>query len=400
MSMACRERFLESAESRFNFERIVQVLGMSYEVQQISAHSSICWLLKDGKSVERGNGKGLGIQSVLSAQYEALEHYLAVSQSLNSDGVSDHSLSELEAGIDRAVLPLPFRECLQKNFYDVSLPWKSCAHIISGKLGYLPLIQVNPFLEIPKKDLLAKFCSNNGTAAGSNFNEAAIHGISEIIERDALSLFLYSSFVAQRHHVKLVKKNSIPRYLLELLSYAEKVHGDDLIILDITSDLGIPVFLASFTKQSLPIQPFGSGCSLNSVYALERAILEAIQAKEILDQKEIQRQKVILERFRRWPSFRRCAKMFLPEIADELQKEEFVSNNPGTSPQILFDMLVSNLQLRSIDIYTTVIFESEGFSCVKVTSPQLEQFHLCQHGYFTIPGERIRTKFKHDNKSR
>ena len=155
-----------------------------------------------------------------------------------------------------------------------------------------------------------------------------------------------------------------------------------------------PTYLVSFTCQNYPIQPIGSGCSFHRTYALERSILEAIQIKDPSVPEEREKDQAILDMFRSWPAYYRCTKVNLEPILNRIPEIDFEDQQHHGPPENIYKNLISTLIKNDIDVYKSVLYNNKKVSCVKLISPHLEQFHLCQSGYFTIPGDRIRRLHK------
>src|SRR5262249_3912650 len=86
-----------------------------------------------------------------------------------------------------------------------------------------------------------RFCraDSNGCAAGSCREEAILQGFFELVERDALALWWYSR--APRPEVRL---DSFRQPCLTALRQGLARLGRAVWVLDITTDLGIPAFVA------------------------------------------------------------------------------------------------------------------------------------------------------------
>jgi oxazoline/thiazoline synthase len=120
------------------------------------------------------------------------------------------------------------------------------------------------------------FCASdaNGNAAGNTLEEAALQGLMELVERDSVALWWY---------------NRAPRPALDLDSLGEpyvdvmREHYDgldrELWVLDLTSDLGIPVFSACSFRRNGPTQDIlmGFGAHLDPRTAALRALTELNQ---------------------------------------------------------------------------------------------------------------------------
>jgi YcaO-like protein with predicted kinase domain len=123
---------------------------------------------------------------------------------------------------------------------------------------------------------------SNGLASGNAVAEAVVHGISELIERDALTLFYQLPWEEQWE--RRIDPTSIVepecRELLNAFAQADV----DVAVWDATSDVEVPVFLCSVLERTRdPFRPVGlargSGAHLDSAVALARALTEAAQSR-------------------------------------------------------------------------------------------------------------------------
>jgi oxazoline/thiazoline synthase len=112
---------------------------------------------------------------------------------------------------------------------------------------------------------------SNGTAAGNTLEEAILHGFLELVERDAVALWWYNR--VQRPAVDL---GAFPNALRRL---AGKLDDGTMQILDLTTDLRVPVFaaLSKTASDSGAELRFGFGAHLDPEIALSRALTELAQ---------------------------------------------------------------------------------------------------------------------------
>ena len=93
------------------------------------------------------------------------------------------------------------------------------------------------FTRLPATNQIS--ADSNGCAAGNTLEEAIIQGFLELVERDAYAIWWYNRL--QRAEVDLDKLGD--NYIRDLRAhFAAMGHG--LWVLDVTSDLGIPVVIA------------------------------------------------------------------------------------------------------------------------------------------------------------
>jgi ribosomal protein S12 methylthiotransferase accessory factor len=125
----------------------------------------------------------------------------------------------------------------------------------------------------PEKQIYCVGCSN-GNAAGNTLEEAVLQGFLELVERDGVALWWYNQL--RRPGVDLDSFDE--PYLDKLRSFLESRHRE-LWALDLTSDLGIPVFVALSRRTNRREERImmGFGAHLDPRIALLRAVTELNQ---------------------------------------------------------------------------------------------------------------------------
>ena len=125
------------------------------------------------------------------------------------------------------------------------------------------------------------FVSTNGLASGNTPEEAIVHGLYELIERDCVYEHRYERTAAEQRdrRVDLDTIRALPHIaeLIRLLDEAEL----DLSVSAIHGRLGIPAFAAMVRPRALVDRAVSSGCGAHYVpeVALSRAITEAVQSR-------------------------------------------------------------------------------------------------------------------------
>jgi oxazoline/thiazoline synthase len=115
---------------------------------------------------------------------------------------------------------------------------------------------------------------SNGCAAGNTLEEAIVQGFLELVERDAYAIWWYNR--VQRPELDLSQfDDPYVRDLQKQLSQA----GRRLWVLDVTSDLGVPTFVAvtHWMQNGRENIEFGSGAHFDARIALLRAVTELNQ---------------------------------------------------------------------------------------------------------------------------
>jgi len=115
---------------------------------------------------------------------------------------------------------------------------------------------------------------SNGCAAGNTREEAIVQGFLELVERDSYAIWWYNR--VQREEVDLARFND--SYVHDLRSQLAD-SGRRLWVLDITSDLGVPTYVAMthWMQNEHENIEFGSGAHFDSRIALLRALTELNQ---------------------------------------------------------------------------------------------------------------------------
>ncbi|WP_417813125.1 TOMM precursor leader peptide-binding protein [Thalassospira alkalitolerans] len=120
-----------------------------------------------------------------------------------------------------------------------------------------------------------KFCwaDSNGCATGGSIEEAILQGFLEVVERDAVAIWWYN-----RLRMRLVAFDGLDdTYVAQVQDYYRGL-GRDVWLLDITTDLGIPVVVAvSATFDGRRILT-GFGAHIDGRIAALRALTEIHQA--------------------------------------------------------------------------------------------------------------------------
>jgi bacteriocin biosynthesis cyclodehydratase domain-containing protein len=115
---------------------------------------------------------------------------------------------------------------------------------------------------------------SNGCAAGNTIEEAIVQGFLELVERDSYAIWWYNRL--QRSELDLSQFDD--PYVRDLKSQLADT-GRRLWVLDITSDLGVPSFVAlsHAVQNGHDFVEYGSGAHFNPRVALLRALTEVNQ---------------------------------------------------------------------------------------------------------------------------
>lgn len=117
--------------------------------------------------------------------------------------------------------------------------------------------------------------SSDGLASGNTYLEAVLHGLCEVIERDA------TSRVASTGHdpTRVVAPQSVsPRLAARILEYVAQARMA-MHIVDVSGPTGLPCFLVHLDDPDGTGPYAGSGCHFSRLTALLRALTEAAQSR-------------------------------------------------------------------------------------------------------------------------
>lgn len=158
---------------------------------------------------------------------------------------------------------------------DLVLEWFPAQHLGSQDFTFVPADYVQlDFTPTSRWVLPAFFTSTNGLASGNSLEEASLHGLYELVERDAATRLAKGELSAQLVDLESVDGQA-SRVVLERLQRANV--AVDVFFIESPTD--IPCFSAHIISHSFPVVVGGYGCHLDRDTALSRALTEAIQAR-------------------------------------------------------------------------------------------------------------------------
>jgi ribosomal protein S12 methylthiotransferase accessory factor len=154
------------------------------------------------------------------------------------------------------------------------IEWSPVWSLRDGRFKYLPTSLLYFFYSGPA----AFQADSNGCAAGNTIEEAIVQGFLELVERDAYAIWWYNR--SQRKEVDLSRFND--SYVRDLQTQLAET-GRKLWVLDVTSDLGVPTYVAilHWMQNGHENIEFGSGAHFDKRIAVLRTLTELNQFMSI-----------------------------------------------------------------------------------------------------------------------
>jgi YcaO-like protein with predicted kinase domain len=235
----------------------------------------------NSRSLSVSQGKGLTLADArMSALMESVESYHAERMECPLRLASTEELRRRERVVDVDRLP---RATASVYHPRQQLLWVEGIDLFTGKCVWIPYELVHTNYTLPRVTGHGCFnASSNGLASGNALVEAVIHGLCEVIERDATTLWYLlteSERAATRINLNTVTDDAC-RACIKLLDDARV----ELAIWESTSDVGVPAFICLIVdRKEGPYARMhsaaGMGCHPCAGVALTRAVTEAVQSR-------------------------------------------------------------------------------------------------------------------------
>jgi len=268
-------------------QKVKETAGMlsfrnATDVDRIGISVFTCDRIRPDGSRTSHTGKGVSpIQAQVSITMEAIERYCSEFREEYAGKLVRGSFESLEK-ISNVLDPQEMILSQSSNYrHDLEIDW-IWGHDLSEDTEILvPACAVyHPF----RPDGAFLFSTHtNGIAAGNTYEEAIIHGLAELIERDAWSIAKYTR---QFHDALFLEDEPGNRFIIDVLEQFEKAEIE-IVTKDLTTDIGVPV-VAAFSRDlvyrdMIPIDGFGA--HLDPRVALVRALLEIATTRALFLQK-------------------------------------------------------------------------------------------------------------------
>ncbi|MGX8693711.1 MAG: YcaO-related McrA-glycine thioamidation protein [Methanobrevibacter sp.] len=322
-----------------------------------------------GKGISKDHAKA-------SAMMEGFERYSA--ERKDYDKTITATLSEIEEFgeyINPKSLNLP-KEFEKKEIDDLNLEWSKSKDIISGNEYYIPTNAIfHPYNHENNIDGLFK-SNTNGLASGNILEEAILHGMFEVIERDAWSIFE----LTHKNYAQ-IDLNSIESEVINDIIDKFESEGIKIKLMDFTADINIPTIAASaddtVTKDA-GLLTLGMGTHLDPEVAILRALTEVAQSRAT--QINGAREDTVRADFSReagYERMKRINKYYFKQEEDQIKLSDI--ENKSTS-SITEDIEIVKNELVNNDIekilYVDLTRPELDVSVVRVVIPEMEVYTI------------------------
>lgn len=315
-------------------------------------------------------GKGIGTsQAKASAIMEGFERYSAERQ--DSDEVIVGNVDGNCINPDSLILPKE-----TQHYSNFELEWSTAFDLIDEKEYYIPTNAIyHPY--VPENNCMALFKGNtNGLASGNVIEESILHGMFEVIERDAWSIYELT-----RKNSRQIDLNTIESDLINGLLEKFQENGIEIILMDITADIKVPTILASaddtVTKDA-GLLSIGIGTHLDPEIAVLRALTEVAQSRatQIQGAREDTVRADIVRKVG-YEKTKRKYRHYFNEKENKINLSEIENRSTGSLKEDI-ETVVEELKRNGIEhvLYKDLTRPEIGVNVARVIIPTLEVFSV------------------------
>ena len=327
-----------------------------------------------GKGISKDHAKA-------SALMEGFERYSAEKQESDETIIADlNEISKKGRYIEPRSLNLP-KKYEKEDISKIPIEWSISHDLISDNDYYVPTNAIyHPY--IPKENAQSLFKSNtNGLASGNNLEESILHGILEVIERDAWSIFELTHKNYSQINLDTIENDIINDALLKFENEGIKIK-----LMDFTADIDIPTIAASADDTVLKdpgLLTLGMGSHLNPEVAVLRALTEVAQSRAT--QIHGSREDTVRADFAReagYERMKRINKYYFKQEENQINLSDIEDKSTSFITQDI-DVVKEELIAHDISkiLYTDLTRPEIDVSVVRVVIPEMELYSIERAGY-------------------
>jgi ribosomal protein S12 methylthiotransferase accessory factor YcaO len=412
MTQILFERYFTSSQALNKFDNELSVLGLKSQDIKIFVTESIyfykCFIFqKEKEDIFTGFGKGLPLESLIGAKFEALQQFLSFysNKFIASDKENFlHASFEDMLSQKKPLLLSRVPSDIKKNKQLQQLPliWSKFRSLCGKKNFYVPQISTQPitytkkaknFEDFPYDEIYLEH-SDNGIAIGCNYNEALLHSLLEVIERDAWAFFLLNYFVHKKSKtIKIVNNDSLPEEIKEKIKDIEQKISAKIYIIEMPNDFSIFSYAAIINLPDYPVAIKGFGASISQSHAILRSFHEVIQSLGIhLESPSHETfETYCLLKDILW--IKECMEFNIENLMHDNQlTKEIISVNFNKkvedSTEAHLQTLISLIKKNGFEIYVKCLYESKNVTLLQTIIPTTENFFVASEGILINPHYR------------
>ncbi|MGH9116787.1 MAG: YcaO-like family protein [Acidimicrobiales bacterium] len=353
-----------------------------------------CVMSESDRVVARGSGKGLAAQSTASALFEALENYYMLRRNRAWEPAPDVApvsvlVTDVELSIDRLYTMM---HDWQPSGNIATFPYGS-AHastadvpVALGDVGYRDYSHPGDDFDYRPFN---KYFSTNGIASGSTINEAVVHGLLELLERDAVSRALLGVAGIARPTARRVDFGSLPQDLSNVVQQIVERSGIAPTLYMLETLGGATTFYAVVRRDEGTFSFTGAGCSIWPDYAVERAINELWQSISMTSALNLwTKTRHAFDRLSRYEPLLRTMKPrpvdLCADPATTVPIDAARDPEEPASPGTVLDRITAQLDQEGFACFWRPLLDAE-VKVVHVYVPGLERFMLVTQGNPLLP---------------
>lgn len=381
------ERSIEIQQASNKILQVVDEISSQTNLQfyhHKKGHVDVVYVV-DSRERELAYGLGKGIHSMIGAYGECIEHLIyrdighhgqkgfSLADFKTTQGCQEDIILRYACGLSDAPDEI---NCIQFN------------SVKSDSKVFIPRSFVNyHFLQDSQKPLtqfksfLSRYVTTSGTAFGLTEDDAFLHALNEVIERDLTSEFFLTissmDFLTKNTFAKL-NKSTLPAYFQALIDDISKLYTPSSIELYISKTIfgnwwSICIAKPSFSSSYL-LPQWGAGCSLSYDLAIYRSITECIQMLDAYEVENEYADKNLLTFLQGYPYLENIANLEAPNTFFEVPYE--TSNTTANLPiASQIDIICSNMILKGYRPAKHVASQGNSYSVVCAYVPNLERFY-------------------------
>lgn len=227
----------------------------------------------NSRSIAVHQGKGVSLAAAkASAVMEAVETFHAETMALP---LRLAAAGELAGAVDPTALP----RAAGRVVADARILWVAARELMGGSTVFVPQELVGADYTHPAPPGTGWFqATTNGLASGNHWLEAVLHGLYEVVERDAIAIWRAGG--ARVRDAAVVDLDSVDSALNRPVLERYRAADVAVRVWDATSDIALPCFVALAVAPDGGVEAeLGSGCHADREIALSRALTEAAQAR-------------------------------------------------------------------------------------------------------------------------